>query len=248
MTELGYDASDLDARLAKIDRRLREIQEGLAPEREPTAGETDQPGPVEMEDAAEGIEPLRETAPEATLGFEEPAPEPPPVTETPPVEEPTPEPAPIEEPPPEASEQIEAPEPPAPPEAPEPPAPPDAAHPHRGREGPLAEILQQARREQHPDSVQERLARQVEELTEMHAGLLSSIFDAIEALRGALARMPRLHPAEISVSAGPFASVEAVRAFEGLLASLPGVREVTLRGYEGEDRAVLDVELSSPTP
>src|SRR5947209_5682533 len=120
----------------------------------------------------------------------------------------------------------------------------------RGREGPLAEILQHAHREpppaERPNGVQERLARQVEELTEMHAGLLASIFEAIEGLRGALSRMPRLSATEVTVSAGPFGTVEAVRAFEALLATLPGVRDVTLRGYEGEDRAVLDVELSAP--
>jgi len=40
------------------------------------------------------------------------------------------------------------------------------------------------------------------------------------------------------------AGVAAVRAFEQELLRLPGVREVTLRGYEGENRAMFDVQLS----
>jgi hypothetical protein len=52
--------------------------------------------------------------------------------------------------------------------------------------------------------------------------------------------------APVGVSAGPFTGTEALRRFEQALASLPGVRQVTLREYAGEDRAVLDVHLSGP--
>ena len=45
------------------------------------------------------------------------------------------------------------------------------------------------------------------------------------------------------VTAGPFANIDAVRAFEAELASMPGVRSVTVRGYEGDDRAIFDVEI-----
>ena len=45
------------------------------------------------------------------------------------------------------------------------------------------------------------------------------------------------------VAAGPFATIEDVRAFEAALASVPGVRAVTVRGYEGDDRAIFDVEI-----
>jgi hypothetical protein len=47
----------------------------------------------------------------------------------------------------------------------------------------------------------------------------------------------------IPVAAGPFPSTEDVRAFEAALASVPGVRGVTVRGYEGDDRAIFDVEI-----
>ena len=52
----------------------------------------------------------------------------------------------------------------------------------------------------------------------------------------------------MSVSAGPFASTEALRRFERSLQTLPEVRSVTVREYEGADRAIVDVHLSEPTP
>lgn len=47
----------------------------------------------------------------------------------------------------------------------------------------------------------------------------------------------------LGVSAGPFASTEALRSFQAELESLPEVRAVELRGFEGGDRAILDVHL-----
>jgi hypothetical protein len=57
---------------------------------------------------------------------------------------------------------------------------------------------------------------------------------------------PRSTVCEFTVSAGPFASTGALRAFEQTLSAIPGVREVTVRGYEGEDRAIVDVLLAEP--
>jgi hypothetical protein len=48
----------------------------------------------------------------------------------------------------------------------------------------------------------------------------------------------------VAVSAGPFADIDALRGFERALWSLPGVRDVILREYEGVDRAVVEVQLS----
>jgi hypothetical protein len=48
----------------------------------------------------------------------------------------------------------------------------------------------------------------------------------------------------VPVVAGPFASIEALREFEVALSHLRGVREVTVRGYEGTDRAIIDVRLA----
>jgi hypothetical protein len=53
-------------------------------------------------------------------------------------------------------------------------------------------------------------------------------------------------PAPVGVSAGPFAGIEALRRFEGSLAALPEVRQVALREYAGDDRAVIDVHLFGP--
>jgi hypothetical protein len=50
----------------------------------------------------------------------------------------------------------------------------------------------------------------------------------------------------VGVSAGPFASTEALRRFERALSSLPDVREVVLREYAGGDRVVIDVHLFGP--
>ncbi|MDQ6729102.1 MAG: hypothetical protein M3022_02045 [Actinomycetota bacterium] len=55
-------------------------------------------------------------------------------------------------------------------------------------------------------------------------------------------------PAEVTVTAGPFSSLEAVRDFERALELLPHVASVQARGYEGGDRAVVDVHLSRSNP
>lgn len=48
---------------------------------------------------------------------------------------------------------------------------------------------------------------------------------------------------EVAVSAGPFSGTPALRDFERALSDLPGVRGVSLRGYDSDDRAVWDVQL-----
>jgi hypothetical protein len=50
-------------------------------------------------------------------------------------------------------------------------------------------------------------------------------------------------PARLGLSVGPLRSPEQLRAFESALAELAAVDAVQLRGYEGGDRAVLDVQL-----
>ncbi len=54
-------------------------------------------------------------------------------------------------------------------------------------------------------------------------------------------------PTQFSVSAGPFTSTEAVHGFERTLERIPEVRDVQVRGYEGEDRAIVDVHLHDST-
>jgi hypothetical protein len=62
------------------------------------------------------------------------------------------------------------------------------------------------------------------------------------------ARTAAAPPAQVTVTAGPFSSLEAVRDFERALTTLPNVASVDLRGYEGGDRAMVDVHLSRPNP
>jgi len=61
-----------------------------------------------------------------------------------------------------------------------------------------------------------------------------------------LAPASRRRPASaaVTVSAGPFADLEALHEFEAALRRLRGVGGVTVRGYEGTDRAIMDVRLA----
>jgi hypothetical protein len=52
----------------------------------------------------------------------------------------------------------------------------------------------------------------------------------------------------VTVSAGPFTRIEALREFEQALSRLPGVGEVVVRAYEGADRAIIDVRLDHLSP
>jgi len=47
----------------------------------------------------------------------------------------------------------------------------------------------------------------------------------------------------VTIAAGPFPSLEALHEFEQAVSRLPGVRDVAVRGYEGADRAVIEVRL-----
>lgn len=59
---------------------------------------------------------------------------------------------------------------------------------------------------------------------------------------------PRAHRSGVTLAAGPFVSLEALRAFELAVAQLPGVRDVAVRGYEGTDRAIIEVRLDQSSP
>ena len=166
--------SELDARLAEIDRRLQEIQAGLAPDAQ------------------------ADPAPErATTDAEEPA-----------------------------SEAEPAERRPSP------------------RQGPLAALLARSRRRRSEPPVDE-----IAELVRMHNGLLEAV--------GQLARLlgERATGADIRtaphggavVSAGPFSDTRQVESFVLTLAALEPVREAVLIGYEGADRALIEVQLTDPT-
>jgi hypothetical protein len=85
------------------------------------------------------------------------------------------------------------------------------------------------------------LARQVQSLTEAQAKLIAAGERLLETFERRAAG-----PDVVTMSAGPFEGTDAVREFERTLAELPGVGCVAVRGYEGADRAILDVELQPP--
>jgi hypothetical protein len=51
---------------------------------------------------------------------------------------------------------------------------------------------------------------------------------------------------DVTLSAGPFPGLDALREFEQAVAGLPGVREVAVQAYAGSDRAVIEVRLRNP--
>ena len=173
MSEPSSGASELDARLAEIDRRLRSIQAELVPERE-----------------------RAEVAAATGSGPD------PPVVEPPVVDPPTAavEPAVVES-------AVVGP--------------------------PVFE----------PDDPIRALAA----LTELQERLLGSIRELLSAYETVFARLRQVGPEatvhEFTVSAGPFTTTGALREFEQRLSGISGVREVTVRSYEGEDRAIVDVRL-----
>jgi hypothetical protein len=181
----------LNARLAEIDRRLREIQTQLAPDREPAPAFVP-PEPSETDPAAA-------------------------------------------EPEPDAAE-------------PEPDAEPTPESPPRGREGPLAKVLaaRRANTSDRDEAASDSVTHQIEQLAELQTSLLSSMTDVLAGFHRALAELEG-QGREITISAGPFGTLEALREFEHRLSGLSGVGEVTVRGYEGDDRAVIDVRLDGPT-
>jgi hypothetical protein len=88
------------------------------------------------------------------------------------------------------------------------------------------------------------------DLIELHERLLASMRALLGAYETALSDLSTQaeHPAvrEFAVVAGPFANTESLRKFERTLAAIPDVREVAIRGYEGEDRAIVDVRFDQP--
>jgi len=86
-----------------------------------------------------------------------------------------------------------------------------------------------------PDPRAGLLAR-LQAMIEAHERLLSSTRELEAAVRDALGA----DGADVTVSAGPFAGTTALREFEQALAGLPEVRQVVVRGYEGDDRAVVE--------
>lgn len=129
------------------------------------------------------------------------------------------------------------------------------AAPPPGDEAPSGADRDAARRVQDARTQLDDLERQLHALADLRDKLLASIRQLVDGYQAAAQVQPgaSVHAgddpaghgaAELTVSAGPFASLEAVRSFQRALATLPGVRETSVRGYEGADRAIVDVRLA----
>ena len=202
--------------LAELDRLLRDIQIELAPDREPGPPLAAIPDPPPP--------PADPLAPVDPLVPVEPAP---PVEPLPPAE-----PLPPVEPPPPPD--------PGPPEPPPPPPPPDPGPPEPPPPPPIpAPALASGRRPSADAAVARHLVASIRELLAGYDRLLS----ADEPAPWRPARR-RADAGAVTLAAGPFPSIESVRAFEAAVARLPGVRDVDLQAYEGTDRAIIDVRLT----
>ena len=79
----------------------------------------------------------------------------------------------------------------------------------------------------------------------MCARLLASMRELMAGYELALTHVsahPEAGPA-LTVAAGPFDSIAVLQRFEDALRALPEVAEVAVSGYEGSDRALLEVHL-----
>lgn len=91
------------------------------------------------------------------------------------------------------------------------------------------------------------LIEELRQLSDTHEQLLSTTRSLIVSYESTLAESARgsTAPDRVDISVGPLHSTEALRAFAQALSEIAGVQTVDLRGYEGGDRAVLDVQLEA---
>lgn len=211
MPDSGSEVSGFETRLAAMDRRLRELQHELAPERD--AGAVSDPGEVPPSERWRGA------APADGLGRH------------------APEPVRLHAAPEAPAARVPAPFP-APPEAPRPAAFPSALP---ATPPPQLDVLAE---------LYSQLLASVRELLDGYELVLGQLAGSSDGAAAQVAPEPASSspggpagPAEVAVSAGPFADTAALRDFEDALAQLPGVERVALRGYESGDRAIVEVRL-----
>ncbi len=150
------------------------------------------------------------------------------------------------------------PPPPAETKPPDPPPPRMREERSHGRSGPLAEALASARRRRAQDAPEqpepplvpppEPRPQESGLLTELQSSLLAATRDLLDGYERAVSGASAGPPVQVTVSAGPFSGTAALHAFEGELRAIPGVGEVTVLGYDGPDRAILEVQLERATP
>jgi hypothetical protein len=111
-----------------------------------------------------------------------------------------------------------------------------------GRSGPLADLL--AHLQARPDDFQGELSDLKVLLSDLHETLdgIEEVLDRLAAGAGKRrSARETAAPETATIAAGPFTTIDSVRAFERELTLLPGVREASVRGYEGAARAIIDV-------
>ncbi len=128
------------------------------------------------------------------------------------------------------------PEPPPPPPVPGPPPPPPAEPPVPAEPPPPPPIPEPAL----------DAGVQIRALIELSERLIASMRELLDGYERVLTlpHRRRPEPTHVSMSAGPFPSMEALHDFEAALSRVRGVRDVVVRGYEGTDRAIIDVRLA----
>jgi hypothetical protein len=95
----------------------------------------------------------------------------------------------------------------------------------------------------------DRPPTQVEVLAELYGKLVASMRELLGGYELVAEQLlapppaPDGDSAQVALSAGPFAGTAALRDFQQALSQLPGVEAVALRGYEEDNRAIIDVQL-----
>jgi hypothetical protein len=78
-------------------------------------------------------------------------------------------------------------------------------------------------------------------VSELQSSLLAATRDLLDGYERVVSTAASAPPLDVVLAAGPFAGTDALHAFEDALSRIPGVRQVHVRGYEGEHRAILEV-------
>src|SRR5579884_4571728 len=174
---------------------------------------------------------------EADLGEDEP------VAQGPPVASAAPPPSPVPSAPPRTS----SPEPPpAPPRtsSPEPPPAPPVAPAHRAPRifPPRPGVARPPAAPAPPAAPPPRHA--LDPAQQMAGRLLAAVRELLAGYEIALAQISR-EPAgpAVTLAAGPFRGLEMLEQFERALSEMPQVASVARRGFEGHDRAIVEVQL-----
>jgi hypothetical protein len=168
----------------------------------------------------------------------------------------------LETPPPDAtSETPQAPSPPVH-DAPDSGASSSEGDPATPEAPPPAEFSEPTPQLSEPAPQSSEPTLRLQALSQLAARLLAAMRELLDGYEQFMVQIPAVRPPaaaappaptpqqapprdvpDVTVAAGPFVSVDALRSFEHAVSGLPGVRDVAVRGYEGSDRAIIEVRL-----